>query len=485
MGFDHGSHTLIRDGQVLIDGNRIEFVGRNFAGNADSVIDARGKLVSPGFIDTHVHAGHRASHKLISDVGRREYYGQPQLEISVAKEGKTVKGEPRYLRKGETHHLMNLSAPAELTVVELIRCGVTTFVEFGSSSQVQSALIACAKTYGPRIYVGPGYDCGRWVADSDGRLKRSENEGIGFQGLRDALDFIAEHQGAQNGRIQGILNPRELETVTPRILAETRNQAEKHGLPVATHAAYSVIEFHDIVQKYLKTPIEVLHQHGLLSPTFNIGHGNYISDSPLVNYVGGRDLELMGTAGVTVSHCSTNLIRRGRSLHSWDKYRKAGVNLTLGSDTYPRDMIMNMRIASYMGKLNDRHFGAAPAADVFSAATLGGAKSLGRDDLGRISKGALADVIVIDLSGRDSLRFGAVRDPIKALVECGVGDDVDTAIIDGVIRMKDRKVFGCDLDALRIENQKAAQEVWDGWIEADPLCRSADEMSPWSFPQVG
>ena len=47
-----------------------------------------------------------------------------------------------------------------------------------------------------------------------------------------------------------------------------------------------------------------------------------------------HDLELMGQAGVTVSHCSTNLIRRGRSLYSWDRYKKAGVNLTLGSDTY-------------------------------------------------------------------------------------------------------------------------------------------------------
>jgi len=91
VGHERGHHTLIRDGELVFEGNRILHVGKTFEGTVDRVIDAKGKLLSPGFIDTHVHSGHRASHRLITDTGRPMYYGQPFLEISVPKEGKVAR----------------------------------------------------------------------------------------------------------------------------------------------------------------------------------------------------------------------------------------------------------------------------------------------------------------------------------------------------------------------------------------------------------
>lgn len=96
---------------------------------------------------------------------------------------------------------------------------------------------------------------------------------------------------------------------------------------------------------------------------------------------------------------------------------------------------MQMRVASDFGKVMSHILLAASAADVFEAATLGGAQALRRTDRGRLAPGAKADIVVIDLETRDSLRFGPIRDPIKALVECGIGDDVVTVIVDGVVRM--------------------------------------------------
>ena len=124
VGYERGHHTLIRDGKVVFEGNRIVHVGKGFEGRVDRVIDAKGKLVCPGFIDTHVHSGHRASHRLITDTGRPMYYGQPFLEISVPKQGKVVKGDPRYLKHGDTGSAAAFELNAAFTVAELLRNGV-------------------------------------------------------------------------------------------------------------------------------------------------------------------------------------------------------------------------------------------------------------------------------------------------------------------------------------------------------------------------
>jgi cytosine/adenosine deaminase-related metal-dependent hydrolase len=87
VGFERGTHALWRDGVVVVEDDRVLHVGPPFEGRVDREIDARGKLVSPGFIDCHVHSGHRASHRLITDTGRPDYYGQPFLDISVPREG--------------------------------------------------------------------------------------------------------------------------------------------------------------------------------------------------------------------------------------------------------------------------------------------------------------------------------------------------------------------------------------------------------------
>jgi cytosine/adenosine deaminase-related metal-dependent hydrolase len=483
VGFAGGGHTLVRDGVVVFEDDRVVHVGPRFEGPVDREIDAGGKLVCPGFIDTHVHSGHRASHRLITDTGRPDYFGQPFFEISVPREGTRVGGDPRYVRPDQSGADAGLRLLATFTVTELLRNGVTTFMEFGSQRRVQEALLPEVERLGIRGYLGAGYDSGRWVgAARDGRLTRVIDEAAGRRELEAALEFVKAVDGLAAGRVRGLLAPREVETCSVELLRATRKAADELGMPIVTHAAYNVHEFFQIVTEHRMTPIELLDSLGFLGRDVTLGHGNLIADNRLLSYSGGRDLELMGQRGVTVSHCPVNIARRGRSLDAWPRYRAAGVNMALGTDTYPRDLIMQMRVASYMGKIVTHDLFAAPAAEVFEAATLGGARALGRDDLGRLAAGAKADLLIIDLSGRDTLRFGPLRDPIKALVECGIGDDVETVIIDGVVRMSGRRIPGVDVAALRREAQAAAEEVWARLPEWEPLGRTAEQMSPWSFP---
>jgi cytosine/adenosine deaminase-related metal-dependent hydrolase len=483
VAHEGGHHRLMHGGVLVYEGNKIVHVGKTFDGDADTVIDAAGKLVAPGFIDTHVHSGHRASHRLITDTGRPMYYGQPFLEISVPKEGKVVQGDPRYLKHGDAGSQAAFALNATFTVAELLRNGVTTFIEFGSQERVQDALLGEVTRLGTRAYLAPGYDCGRWVGDEKGRLKRVRNDALGLEGLKTALAWIEKHDGAAQGRVRGILVPREVETSSRELLRRTREEADARGLPMATHAAYSVLEFQDVVREYMMTPVELLDDLGLLRPTLNIGHGNFIADNPNLNYSSGHDLELMGRAGATISHCPINIVRRARVLDNWKKYREAGVNISIGSDTYPRDMIMNMRTASYLGKIMSHTYFAAAAGEVFEAATLGGAKSVGRDDLGRLAPGALADIVIIDLTGRNTLRYGPVRDPVKSVVECGVGDDIDTVIVDGKVCMENGVIPGVDFKQLRADAQAAAETIWSTLPDWDPLGRSAEDACPYCYPR--
>ena len=484
VGHDSRGHILLSNADLVFEGNTILFVGENFPGEIDAEIDAADCLVIPGFIDTHVHSGHRASHRLISDVGRPDYFGQPFLEISVAREGTRVGGDPRYVRPDDNAAAEDLAINARFTIAELLRNGITTFVEFGSQRKVQEALLQQIAELGPRAYLGPGFDSGRWVAGEGGKLMRVLEEARGQREFELALDFIDQNDGACGGLVRGIVVPREVETCTVDLMRAAAVAARERGLPVAIHAAYNIHEVFDIIREHQMTSIELLEEVGLMSDTLNIGHGNFTADNPLMSYSGSHDLEIMGRHRCSISHCPVNVHRRGRFLDSWQSYKRAGVNIALGTDTYPRDMVLQMRNASYVGKIASRNLKAATAGEVFTAATLNGARSLGRDDIGRLAPGARADIVIIDLTGRDSLRYGPIRDPIKSLIDCGIGDDVDTVIVDGVVRMEGGRIPGVDFGELRRQAQAAGERIWDGWANWDSLGRTVDEMSPLSFPRV-
>jgi 5-methylthioadenosine/S-adenosylhomocysteine deaminase len=145
-----------------------------------------------------------------------------------------------------------------------------------------------------------------------------------------------------------------------------------------------------------------------------------------------------------------------------------------GGHRYLRDGIIVV-----VTKLMDRQTESTSAADAFNAATLGGAKALGRDDLGRIAPGAKADLVIWDTK---TLSMAPVRDPIKNIVYNAQAEDVDTVIIDGQVVMRDRQIPGIDVRHLAGNLQAAGERMWAAMKAVDRIERDDDGLSPKLYP---
>jgi cytosine/adenosine deaminase-related metal-dependent hydrolase len=275
------------------------------------------------------------------------------------------------------------------------------------------------------------------------------------------------------------LNPAQAETCEPSLLRESVAAAKELNVPIHIHAGGNFREFLQILNTHRKAVVEYLAETGILGPRTTIGHMAITGGHSRVDYPRGDELKLLADSGATVGHCPHKCAKMAFAMESFDQYRDAGVNIGLGTDTYPLDIIAEMRYASLISRLVDRNAAGARPADVFNAATIGGAKALGRDDLGRLAAGAKADLVIINLR---TTRYGPIRDPINALVEYGSGADVETVIVDGEVVVENGRSTRINDDELFAQAESGARRAWDNWAARDWNGRSVEQIIPPAFP---
>ena len=174
-------------------------------------------------------------------------------------------------------------------------------------------------------------------------------------------------------------------------------------------------------------------------------------------------------------------MRRGISLHSFGDYRRAGVNLGIGTDTYPHNFLEEMRSVGSIARVAMETVDDLETRDVFDAATLGGAKALGRDDIGRLAPGCKADFVLIDVKDPSMM---PLREPLRSLIFVAAERAVRDVYVDGKQVFADGKVLNIDLkaasEALEAAQQRSIVQVsgrdWAG--------RSSEELAPMVLPTV-
>ena len=461
-------HELIPDGSVLIDGGRISYVGPERKSPADQIINAADKLICPGFINLHVHSQLNTGDYLLTDVTRKDYYTGNYFVFGAPAKGKKGSSTPD-----------DAAVECEYALFSALKNGSTTVLDTGGPLTDWERYVDIVGRTGGRVFFGPRFRSSDIFTDEKGRFYYEERPDKGRSAFKTAIDFIEKYHGQHDGRMQGFLNPAQAETCEPGILKDTMDASKDLDVGIHIHAGGNFREFFRILDTYRRTIVEYLADCGLLCPRTVLGHMVFIDRHSLVNSPGSNDLKLLAESRASIGHCAHKYAKMGMALESFDHYLECGINVGLGTDTFPLDIISEMRYASLISRLVDRNAAGARAAAVFNAATIGGAQALGRKDLGRLEEGALADIVIVNLR---NTRYGPIRDPITNLVEYAGGADIETIIVNGEIVIRDGRSTRLEEDALYQKADHAARKAWDTWPQKDWAERSTEDIIPPAFP---
>jgi len=468
VGWSGAGHEIIPNGSVLIAGDAIKSIGTDKSQPVDKVIDASGKIVCPGFVNLHVHSQLNVGDYLLGDVTKKDYLAANWFVFGAPLKEKATRAPAPAVALGRRYALYSA-----------LRNGSTTVLDPGGGPGAMDDYVAIVGQLGGRVYFSPPYRSHDIFTDAQGRHYYEEREDKGKPGLQRAVEFIEQFHGAHNGRVQGILNPAQAETCEPSLLRESVAAAKELDVPIHIHAGGNFREFLQILNTYRKPVVEYLAETGILGPRTTIGHMAITGGHSRVDYPRGEELRLLAQSGATVGHCPHKCAKMAFAMESFDQYLAAGIRIGLGTDTYPLDIVAEMRYASLISRLVEKDASGARPADVFNAATIGGAKALGRDDLGKIAPGAKADLVIINLR---TTRYGPVRDPINALVEYGSGADVETVIVDGEVVVECGRSTRINDDELFEQAETGATRAWDNWAARDWNGRSVEQIIPPAFP---
>jgi 5-methylthioadenosine/S-adenosylhomocysteine deaminase len=457
-------HCYLENADLAFEADRIVYVGRNYqadTGAGDETIDGRGMMIIPGLVDIHSHLAHEPINKGYTDeTGSRGLYNSNLYEYMP-----TMVGDEE-------------AAPwqTRLAAAELLMSGVTTVVDLTIpypnwiDTLAESGLRAC---------IAPMFRSARWFTRNGHVVEYDWLPDQGFGAMEKALELLEIAENHPSGRMSGMVCPAQIDTCSPELLQTSYREANKRGIRWQTHAAQSLPEFHEITRRHGLTPIQWLEKLGVLGPTTIVGHAIFVDDHPNTHWSTARDVRLLAESKTTVAHCPTVFMRRGMALCHVGRYLEAGVNIGIGTDTYPHNMIEEMRHVGYVSRLMAGHPRATTTADVFNAATIGGARALGREDIGRLTAGAKADFAVVNMKHP---LMQPSRDPIRSLVYAAADRAVSAVYVGGEKVVADGRPLRIDFERAAGEVNAAQRRAESRVSERDLVAhRSSEEMSPLTF----
>jgi len=366
---DADAYTYFEDGIVVIEAGRVVEVtdaGRIARSDGEGAIvhDFSGKLILPGFIDTHIHF--------------------PQTQVIASYGERLLEWLTRYTFPAESRYgdPAFAAAQARFFIDELLRNGTTTAVCYGSVHKGSAeALLAESERRGTAMFVG------KTAMDRNAPPEVLDSARSAFD---DTADLISAWHG--QGRQKVVITPRFAITSTPEQLEALGSLARSHpDCLVQTHLSENQEEI-DTVRRLFPDRadyLDVYDHYGLVGPKSLMGHSIHLTP---------REVRRMSESGAVAVFCPTSNLFIGSGLFDYKGLEDGEhpVRIALATDVGGGTSYSMLATAAEAYKVMQLRGQKLSAIEAFHLMTRGNAEALGEPDLGRIAPGAHADLVVLD-----------------------------------------------------------------------------------------
>ncbi len=428
----------IRDGALFVRDNVIEVVGSTdtLPTTADHVIDARGMVVLPGLVNTHHHLYQTLTRAIPAAQDADLFHWLKTLYPIWAE----LTPEAIY-------------SSALIGLAELILSGCTTAADhlylFPNGSKLDDEIRA-AREIGIRFHPTRG---SMSLGESQGGLPPDRVCDSEETILRDSRRVIEEfHDPAPYSMCRVALAPCSPFSVTPELMRESAHLARAYKVHLHTHLAETRDEEDFCLQKFGYRPVDYAEHLEWLGGDVWFAHSVWVNDAEIARYA---------ATGTGIAHCPSSNMRLASGIAPIVKMRSMGVRVGLGVDGSASNDSSHMLAEARQAMLLQRVSGdpkALTARQALELGTLGGARVLGRDDIGSLEKGKAADFIAVNVNRLDFA--GALHDPVSALVFCSP-PRVDLSVINGRAIVENGVLMTLELPPVIERHNKIAKEMVD------------------------
>ena len=459
-------HVYRRDVDVFLKDARIVEItpaGARPAEPNEPVLDGTGMLALPGLVNIHSHPTTEPGYR-----GVREDHGVPEQQMTGLIERLQAFRLPQEGR----------AAAAEMSYSEMLRAGTTTACDV--TVPFDGWLDTMVRS-GMRFYAAPTFASARWGMAAPQTVTWLWNEAGGWKAFDKARSIMDEAESHNSGRLRAMVFPNQIDTVMPDLFAASRKHADEAGRLFSTHIGQSVVEVREMIRRHGITPVQWAAAQGLLKPGTILAHCILLDEHPQIAWHTRKDLDLIADADAAVAHCPQPFARYGLAMDHVGRYRARGVTVGLGTDCAPHNLIEEMRLAIVAGRLMSEDIASLDTGGAFEAATIGGAKALGRDDIGVLAPGALADIVLVDLAHP---LMQPARDPLRSFVFHAADRAVRTVLVNGEVVLQNGTPVHLDPAAAMERLAEAQEQMLRDSVKHDYAHREAEAIAPLSLPIV-